>query len=177
VRFESPHPVLLANGRAFLSNSARPSLCPTPMPQAILRPRASCSMFGPVASCPYESLLDGPKTEDRRGGLDWYAQGTSRPHLRCRPLDGQTLPRQGRTWRRPDPAQAARQAPQGGRDCAEAPRARPGRTPDVHAAGERPAAGARGRGRGERLYRLANPEAHGIQPKKDRWVRQNATSS
>jgi hypothetical protein len=118
-------------------------------------------MFGPVAPCPHESLLDG-KTEGRRGGFDRYAQGTSRPHLRCRPLDGQTLRRQGRTWRRPDPAQATRQAPQGGRDCAGAPRARPGRTPDGPAAGERPAAGARGRGGGERLHRLANPEAHGI---------------
>ncbi len=35
-------------------------------------------MFGPVGSCPHESLLGGPQTEDRRGSLDRHSQGRSR---------------------------------------------------------------------------------------------------
>jgi hypothetical protein len=144
---------------------------------SIASSEAVCNMFGPVSSCPHESLLCGPQTEDRRSGLDWHAQGTGRPRLRCGPLDGQTLRGQSRTRRRPYPSQASRQAAQGECDGREAPRARPAGTPDGHAFAEERAASRGGWDRGERLHRLANAEAHGLRQKKDRWERRSETSS
>src|SRR3954454_3235564 len=130
-----------------------------------------------MARFAYERLLVGPEEEDSRGQRTRHAHRRGRQDLQRWSLYRQALRCRSAPGKIPRPEEASWLETETGRSGEEAAGSGPPRAAGCGAPPEARVLGADGGGFGERLHDQQDAQAHGLEQKKDRWVRQNATSS